>query len=237
MSSGSLVGTGHFDLDHDDITYETDYLNRKIKVAVDVQVTQHVGADSDRWLLHEMEDAFRDPDNLEESPAEATLIRQLFGNRIFFYGGGIVAYRWPSSSTVVNIQYSNFTGPKPEPLEIVQAYLKKFPSTLRPTLILGKTHDQEWIKSEMERRLWLCKKWFQHYQAGKVKLSVALHEVAAHAEIFLNYREKYYKKKADKDIRALSEYLYSSDATNINNRLESYTRWWNANKHRIIKVR
>lgn len=58
-ASGILTGADHFDMDHDDITYESGYSNRDIKLYVDVQVTQHAGGDSDKWLLHEIDISFR----------------------------------------------------------------------------------------------------------------------------------------------------------------------------------
>ena len=54
-NSGILIPAGHFDLDHDDITYETRYIIPEPLVGVEVQLTQHSGSDSDKWLLHEVE--------------------------------------------------------------------------------------------------------------------------------------------------------------------------------------
>ena len=62
-NSGALVGAEHFDLDHDDITYVTEYILPEPILGVEVQVTQHAGGDSDRWLLHEAEDCYRDSDD------------------------------------------------------------------------------------------------------------------------------------------------------------------------------
>ena len=73
------------------------------------------------------------------------------------------------------------------------------------TFVLDKAHDEEWIKEEMERRLWLCEMWFQHLDEGKSELYETLQEVVDYSlKEFLNYREKYYKKNAEKEKRALS---------------------------------
>ena len=165
-NSGILISTGHFPLDHDDITYETRYVHPITISGVSVQVTQHAGSDSDRWLLHEVEDGYRDTNTLSAGLAKSSRLREINGNRIFFYGGGVVAYSWLSNNIVVNIQYTNLSGPKPEPLEVVKAYLAKFPSTV-PAMTIDQAHNEQWIKDEMERRLWLCDKWFMALQLGK----------------------------------------------------------------------
>ena len=50
-----LAGTDHFYLDHSDTALGIAYVNDAQKMWVDVQVTQHTGGDSDRWLLHEVD--------------------------------------------------------------------------------------------------------------------------------------------------------------------------------------
>ncbi|MEN6422320.1 MAG: hypothetical protein ABFD76_10275, partial [Smithella sp.] len=62
-NSGVLTGADHFKIDHKDTTYETDYESDVTDIGVEVEVTQHTGGDSDRWLLHEIEDSYRDPDD------------------------------------------------------------------------------------------------------------------------------------------------------------------------------
>jgi len=58
--SGSiLAGAGHFGLDHKDKSYGIAYVNDETQIWVDVQVTQHAGSDSDKWLLHEIDRDFR----------------------------------------------------------------------------------------------------------------------------------------------------------------------------------
>ncbi len=63
--SGLIAAAGHFFIDHEDITCRTGYYNLQEDLAVSVQVTQHAGSDSDRWLLHEVEDGYRDGDDLD----------------------------------------------------------------------------------------------------------------------------------------------------------------------------
>src|SRR5574340_117955 len=61
--SGTLAGADHFSLDHTDTTYETDYQSDALKLGANVQVTRHAGGESDKWLLHEIEDRYRDGDD------------------------------------------------------------------------------------------------------------------------------------------------------------------------------
>ena len=56
--AGVLSGSGHFD-DHKDTSYKVMYLGGNGLPSPTVLVVQHAGADSDQWLLHEVEDIYR----------------------------------------------------------------------------------------------------------------------------------------------------------------------------------
>ncbi len=234
VAPGILAGADHFDLDHDDKTYETDYVNVNIELAVDVQVTQHAGSDSDKWLLHEVERGFRSEDL--ESQFEGT-IKEINGNKVITWLYG-TSYRWISNNVVVYISYSDPQLTKPEPLEIVQAYLAKFPSTIVLTDAEAKSaeHNEQWIKDEMERRLWLCDKWFFQLQLQRVDLDEVLRETVDHMNVFLDYREKYYGVSAGKEKQELWEYLRAKDGTGIKNKLSEYKAWWKENKDKAINL-
>jgi hypothetical protein len=236
-SSGKLVGTGHFDLDHDDITYETDYLNRSAKLVVDVQVTKHAGGDSDKWLLHELERDFR---NYYGLPGDSYVIRLMNGNIILASGAGGWIYRWLSNDKIVNIEYTDLQMTKPEPLEVISAYLAKHPSTL-PSMTSADLRTDEnktkWIKDEMERRLWLCDKWFQQLDEGKIEKYKVLSEVVNdHLEVFLNYRQKYYEINAEPDKKTLFAYLQAENDKEIRKKLTEYKQWWTENKTKPINL-
>ena len=233
--SGIVAATGHFGEDHSDESYGALYFNETNEIGVKVQVTHHAGSDSDRWLLHEVEDGYRDTNTLSAGLAKSSRLREINGNRIFFYGGGVVAYSWLSNNIVVNIQYTNLSGPKPEPLEVVKAYLAKFPSTV-PAMTIDQAHNEQWIKDEMERRLWLCDKWFMALQLGKAKLDKVLKESVDHMNVFLAYREKYYGVSARKEKGVLWEYLQAKNGTAIKNKLAEYKSWWEANKDKPINL-
>ena len=235
IAPGILAGADHFDLDHNDITYETDYVNRDIELAVEVQVTQHAGSGSDKWLLHEVEDAYRES-SIDKIGliTQGTRMRDINGNKILSLRGS--GYSWISNYKNIDISYTDFYGNKPEPLEIIQTYLNKFPSTIPSSLILDKAHDEQWIKDEFDRRLWLCDKWFQHLSEGKTELYDALKEVNDNLEVFLDYREKYYEIDAFDEKKTLSGYLVAKNEEAIRNKLEEYKEWWNENKSKPINL-
>ena len=234
-NSGVLISAGHFFLDHDDVTYQTRYIQPEPLLGVEVQVTQHVGSDSDRWLLHEVEDAYR------SSGAErlglltkGARLREINGNKFISLRGS--GYSWINNNVVVEISYTDMYGNKPEPLEIIQAYLQKFPSTILSALVLDRTHDEQWIKDEMERRLWLCGKWFVHLESDRSKLNSTLKTTVDHIAVFLNYRDKYYGISAKDDGLVLMGYLSAENETGIKSKLTEYRIWWNANKTKAINL-
>jgi len=249
MGKGSgVVGlAGHFGIDHDDIVCTGEYSNikeieglqieeaRQKIIGIEVQVTQHAGGESDRWLLHEVESGYRDPDVLEARLTAGTVIRLIEGNRVFNWGAG--TYTWVSNNNiVVRIEYVDLTGRKPEPIEVVKAYLRKFPSTITMTDEEAKSreHNEKWIKDEMERRLWLCERWFYQLQLGKVELRKTLREVVDHLRVFLDYRQRYYGVKASTEKNLLWEYLRANDGTSIKKKLREYKDWWLENKEKGI---
>ena len=142
-ASGVVGNADHFKLDHTDSICTAEYSNinevsglqtrneilAKL-LSVDVQVTQHTGGDSDRWLLHELDIEFR---KFYGIPGDPYAMRVINGNTIITYGSAGWVYRWLSNNIVINIEYNDAQFNKPEPLEIVQAYLTKFPSTI-PTI-------------------------------------------------------------------------------------------------------
>ena len=236
-NSGVLVGANHFNIDHSDITYETRYIMPEPIVGVEVQVTQHAGGDSDRWLLHEVEDSFRDAD--EETLGlltDGVRMREINGNKIISLRGN--GYIWVTNNIVVNVSYRDLTGTKPEPLEVIQAYLAKFHSTFTtvPDHYKSQAYNQKWIKDEMERRLWLCDKWNVQFLAGKVSQDDLLKELVTSMKVFLNYRQKYFNINATDDINSLSSYLSNKDSAPIQAKLSSYKTWWLANKTKAINL-
>jgi hypothetical protein len=233
---GELAGVGHFSHDHEDVTYEISYFNLQTRVGPEVQVTQHAGSDSDKWLLHELDTDFR---NYYGMPGRAYGPRQIDGQTILEDAAGGRNYRWLSNDMVIVIQYHDAQMAKPEPVEVVKAYLTKHPSTL-PAMKLSELRSPEnktiWIKDEMERRLWLCDKWFLQLQVGKTELPDTVQSTVKHLNVFLDYREKYYGINARDEKIALNNYLLNKDGTAIKNKLTEYKTWWSVNKTKSINL-
>jgi hypothetical protein len=236
---GFLAGADHFDVDHDDITYETVYESDITDLGVRVQVTQHAGGDSDKWMLHELEDSYRSNDQSRLGLlSRGAVIKRLVsgGDRIFSIRMGGGTYAWISNNVVIVITYRDFQGNQPEPREVIQAYLQKFPSTIPTALVLDQAHDIQWIKDEMDRRLWLCDKWFAQLQAGTVQQNDAYRAEVRSMNVFLDYREKYYGIAAVDDKKLLSGYLSTNNGTSIQTKLTAYKTWWNQHKGDAITI-
>ena len=234
---GILGATGHF-TDHNYRTYTAIYLGANDDLASPtVEVTQHVGGNSDRWLAHEAERDFR---NYYGLPGDSYVMRNIEGNTVMAFGAGGWDYRWLSGNKLIQIEYTDLMMTKPEPLEVVNAYLAKHPSTL-PSMTSAELRTDpnktKWIKDEMERRLWLCDKWFQQLDEGKTEQYKALSAVVNdHLEVFLDYREKYYGISAAEDKQILSGYLQAKNEKEIRKKLTEYKQWWAENKTKPINL-
>ncbi len=234
--AGVIALTGHFYPDHSDKTYEAYYEGGSTLSSPTVQITQHTGSDSDRWLLHEVERGFRSYYGL---PGDSYVMRQIGGSTIMAAGSGGWTYRWINSNKVIQIAYTDLQMTKSEPLEVVRAYLAKHPSMLTSMTSAELRTDQNkttWIKDEMERRLWLGEKWFAQLQVGNVELIKVLRQSVDHMNVFLDYREKYYGIASTPEKKSLWESLQAKDDTSIRNKLTEYKTWWNANKAGAINI-
>ena len=235
-SAGILGATGHFVYDHNDVTYETVYLGGPNLSAPTVQVTQHSGSDSDKWLLHEVDKSFR---TYYGMPGEEYEMRMIDGNTIMTFGSAGWHYRWLSGNKVIQLEYHDSQMEKPEPLEVVKAYLAKHPSTL-PAITSAdlRTSDSKtkWLKDEMERRLWLSEKWFNQLDLQKAELKSVVQEAVKHLDVFLKYREKYYGVSAKDDRNLLHMYSSQNNAASLKEKLKEYQLWWSQNKTEPINL-
>jgi hypothetical protein len=232
-NSGVLMGADHFLLDHSDKSYETVYESDVTDLGVEVQVTQHTGGDSDRWLLHELERSFR-RGNYEEDMTSARF-RNIDGNNVFYGGLGGGHYRWLSRFVVIDISYTDLYKQKPEPIEVVKAYLAKFPSTIS-NITIDNTHNIQWVKDEIERRLWLCDKWNAQFQTGKTTQADLIYNLDRSMNVFLNYRQKYFGVSAKSDLEALFGYKQKNDIASIQKKLTEYKTWWAKHKNKSIRI-
>ncbi len=159
---------------------------------------------------------------------------------VYFIGiYGAKSYAWISNNyIVVKISCSSCPNTKPEPLEIIQAYLQKYPSniTVTDTDFKSHVHSEQWIKNEMDRRLWLCDKWFLQLTLGKAQQVQVYQESVKSMNIFLDYREKYYGTKIADEKNLLAIYLSSNNGTSITAKLKEYKDWWGIHKTDAISL-
>jgi hypothetical protein len=90
--AGFLEAADHFSEDHNDATCRTGYYHVAQDLAISVQVSKHAGSNSDKWLLHEVEDSYRDNDNtagrLGLLSGAGVKIREIGGNKYIYWGFG-----------------------------------------------------------------------------------------------------------------------------------------------------
>ena len=233
-----IIGTAdHFDEDHNVTTCRTGYYFMQQDLAVSIKVEQHADGDSDRWLLHEVDMNFR---NYYGMPSDSYRMMVINGNTIMAVRTGGGRYQWLSSNKVIQVSYTDLQLAKPQPLEVVQAYLAKHPSTLAPitSADLRKVDNEtKWIKDEIDRRLWLCDKWNAQFQAGGVTQADLIYNLARSMKVFLNYRQKYYAVAAEADLNLLAGYQENKDIASIQTKLSQYKGWWSENKGSSIKIK
>jgi hypothetical protein len=84
--AGVIKATGHFP-DHTDKTYEVMYIGGNGLPSPTVEVTVHAGGDSDKWLLHEVEDSYRSSsDEKLGLLTYGTILRKVNSNRVIWIG-------------------------------------------------------------------------------------------------------------------------------------------------------
>ena len=88
----------------------------------------------------------------------------------------------------------------------------------------------------MDRRLWLCDKWFLQITLKKADEKQVYQESVKHMEVFLNYREKYYGVSAANEKQLLWSYRDKNDGTSIKAKLKEYKDWWALNKDKAITL-
>jgi hypothetical protein len=192
--------------------------------------------DSTQWLSHEIDKGFRDYYGI---PSMSYSPRQIDGQTVLVDAVGGRYYRWLSGSKVVAIEYHGSLTQLPEPLGVVRAYLAKHPSMI-PAMTIAQlrspANKTAWIKDEMDRRLWLCDKWFMQLQLKKIEEKQVYQEAVKSMKVFLDYREKYYGIKTADDKNLLEGYLVQNNGTGIKAKLTEYKNWWGLNKDKPISL-
>lgn len=226
---GVLIYVKHF-WDHVDYTYETVYEHESTDGYAEVQVTQHAGGESDRWLLHELEGTQRfssDDQGLLGMLEWGTVLIKVNGQRVMFVDG---KFKWLSGNKVISVTYE---AGETEPEEVFQAYLAKHPSTITMTDSEMKSvaHTQKWIMDEIERRLWLNDKGLEAYANGKTEKSDLFDSLHKNSELFLRYTNKYLGRSMKSDLEEVDNYGYlTKDLEGLKKKHAEFKAWWAMHK-------
>ena len=145
-------------------------------------------------------------------------------------------YTWTSGQKVIEIKYTDLQRTKSEPKEVVKAYLQKHPSSIPTTLVFDQDHDIQWIKDEMERRIWLGDKWFVWQAGGNTTIRDTLQKVSDNITIFLDYRQKYFGINGDSDKENLYQLVSTQNLQGVKDKLSEYKTWWSNNKTDSINL-
>jgi hypothetical protein len=114
--NGAVAVSGHFDADHIDTTYEVMYFDfSRTYYSPTVKVSQHAGADSDKWLLHEMEGVLRAPEKDKLGRRDIGAAYRKVGTAEIFKNGP--NYYWISNNITVEIECMNLKI-KQEPMQL-----------------------------------------------------------------------------------------------------------------------
>lgn len=232
---GVLWAVGHLLNNHDN--YNASYTRSGSKWPfIKVEVTVHNDPDANKWMLHELDIAYRSYYGI---PGLSYFTVQVDGNTILEFAAGGRDYRWISGNNVVQMEYDDGMMTLPEPIEVVKAYLNKHPSTI-PSItskdLRRAINTATWIKDEMDRRLWLCDKRIMQIQIGSVPLKDNLKDAGKDLQVFLDYREKYFGNKSIKEKRLVELYLSTNNLAAIRNKLAEYSSWWEKHKKDSISV-
>jgi hypothetical protein len=234
---GILVTADHFGEDHKDIDCYVTYYSKAQRMTVTAEVT--LPADSPvaiKWLLHEVDKDFR---TYYGTPDPGYFIKNLDGNILYAFESKGRNYRWISGNKVIMLEYHDTGMTKPEPMEVVRAYLARFPSTISTTStpeLRSASNEIQWIKDEMDRRLWLCDRWLLYPSLKKDGEKQVREEFLNSMNIFLNYREKYFGVKAEDEKNVLTGYFTANNSAGFKAKLMEYKDWWAANKDKTIRM-
>ncbi len=212
-------------------TYKTRYAYRPGKSSLTVEVKEFYHT---HWLLHNIEYDYRahGPERLGLL-IQGVQLRLIDGNRIISSKGS--RYRWISKDVVIEISSTDLNDDKTEPLEVIQAYLEKFPSTIADSLAFDQNYDEKWIKDEMEKRLLISSYLFSMIDTVMwSKEKKVLTQIVDHVNIFLDYRAKYYNEQSRDEKQLLQKYLNVSNRKEIENKVRDCNKWWREYKGKSI---
>lgn len=207
----------------------------------DVEISVY---DSTQWLAHEIEQSFRDNETGTLGLlTDGTVLRKFDANRVYMIAIGGESFKWLSGNILVKISHVDLQAEKPEPLEVVKAYLQKYPSTISMTdaQLKNQDHTKQWIKEEFDRLLWASDRWVTLIQETDPKRKEKLTEAAENLTEFARYRRVYFKPLFSdpmaEDIQLLeAAHMRPDQEEFIRAKLTEYKEWWASHKSESISL-
>jgi len=173
------------------------------------------------------------------TPDPGQIIKNTDGNTLDASESKGRNYRWISGNKVIMPGYHDTGMTKPEPIEVVRAYLARHPSTLLTTSaaeLRSASSEVQWVKDEMDRRLWLCDRWFLNLSIKKDLVRQVREEILDSINKFLNCREKSFGVKAKDEKNLLAGYFTPNNGAGFKAKLAEYKGWWASNKDKMIRM-
>jgi len=230
MSDPGFLRDVHFIVDHHDISHSALYMDRDSVSVVKVQITQHTDGDSDKWLAHELECVMSNCPKYADKPSgkKPDLVTTIKNNAIFRadddFRSKHSTYAWTHDNIVVTVDWSHGEKVNLQPFSILEAYLDKFPSTIKLSYedYIQEDFWNKWNLEEMRRQLWLSNKWLSQLQSNDPEYDMILKNTLFHAFTFLNSRETVYKEMALADKQHIWKLYKGRDVSQIKSILSQF---------------
>lgn len=187
---------------------------------VEVSVIKHTGGESDKWLQHELAGNFiQQKGDIRDIQLENIEGKKVFIKIKYGFGSEDVIYAWLHDNAVFKIKSHREFDCACRPTEILTAYLKKFPPTVRSPNIM------KWQNHHVAYELWLSKKWLEQIKDAEPIDDKILKIALKHIFLYLKFREKEYGIKAVTDKKGLWKLYLVKDLTRINKFVVDTEQW------------
>ncbi len=201
--------------------------------------------DSPQWMLRDLESDLKEYQDGVATVTDTSAITKIIDNNPVIKmraGGGV--YRWISGNKAIFIEYHDLQLEYPIPMEVISAYLAKYPSTLPATYqIRHPDREKQFIREEFERLITVAGRWVDLIQADDPEKREKLKSAATNLMNFAKYRKVYFSSmlgsllggSMDEDINLLQTAHMGPDLeTIVRTKLTEYQEWWASHENDSI---
>lgn len=201
--------------------------------------------DSPQWMLYDLERDLKESQDGVSTRTDKSAATELIDNYpviVFEAGGG--SYRWISGNKSIIVKYIDLHFDYPIPMEVISAYLAKYPSTLPADYqIRHPDREKQFIREEFERLITVADRWVALIQTDDPERREKLKAAATNLMNFAKYRKVYFSSmlsnllggSMDEDINLLETAHMGPDLENIvRTKLAEYQEWWALHKNDAI---